>query len=198
MKRIFLTEGKRDVNFLRKFVGADGRVDNVTEFFGEEVEGIGKGDESRAIGNFLQPHNPYHVLLKSEEGYPNLVKVFGALLSNLHERGADFCLLIDLDGSELGKFERGVNEVCHGRFNADVGIQFDDYLLKRQRIVGANFSYIKKGQAVDDFRVVAFRDSLESAAGINGGEDSQVEDGKLEDLAQNSEMKEVINRTLLY
>lgn len=184
MKRLVLSEGRRDVQLVEIFyeaIDADVRVDT---FYGEDVtyEQL-KNIESDKIRNFLERRNPYDVLAKSENGKPDLKRVFMKLIKSLVDRGVVVTLLIDLDGESLdtlfGDLDTRVQDNYQGN---EFGVREVDRVDRSSEMIAAVAELYSRpdGEQYGDFDVIAFHEDLETSAEIDESEDNPIE--KLRDF----------------
>lgn len=183
MKRLVLSEGRRDVQLVEVFyeeVDTDVRVDT---FHGEDVDYERlKNRESSAIRNFLERRNPYDVLAKSENGKPDLKRVFTKLVKFLLAREVTVTLLVDLDGAGLDALledlDRRVQDNYRGK---EFGVQeLERVDQSRQQVASVAELYSKRdGNRYGDFEVVAFREDLETSADVKVQADGPTQHEKL-------------------
>lgn len=169
MKQILLSEGKHDVHLISYFFEKrDGNFE-ITKFIGEEEESPIQGKESREIKNFQERRNPYDVLAKSENGKPDLKQVFSSLLNQLMGIDPEIIFFVDLDGGNLDSFLTKLDEQIQGRHSAR-GIKLGSHRVAKKNtdMVAADCEVLtENGQTKGEFRIVAFRQTLERVAGVS-------------------------------
>lgn len=185
MKRIVLCEGKRDVKFVKCFYAHRSSDTDVATFLAEQVEYSRlKNRETSAIRNFLEPRNPYHVLAKSENGKPDLKRIFVKLVNHLLGRDVHLCLLIDLDGTSdvddlFAELHRRVQDNYEGR---NFGIQQADVIDTTEDQIAVCGQLTTQTSVRGEFDVLAFRTNLEDAAAIRDEDSEAAEETKLREF----------------
>lgn len=187
MKRIVLSEGKRDVVFVEQFLERQSGDNRVTRFVGEDVQHSRlKNRESECIRNFLEPRNPYDCLVKSENGKADLKRVFAKLVRFLVSSDAEVCLLIDLDSRPLDAlFDDLDDRVAECYSGKEYEIVHSETVAQSDVQIGATAELRSDGDVRGEFDVLAFRSSLEDAAGIDDTDDQE---GKLGELLEESDV----------
>lgn len=200
MKRLVLSEGRRDVRLVELFYETATTETSVDTFYGEDVsyERL-KSHESEKIRNFLERRNPYDVLVKSENGKPDLKRVFSKLASFLVTADVTLVLLIDLDGGSLEELiddlDTRVEDTYQGR---RLGIR-DVEQIERNRVLLANRVelYSKSdGHRQGCFDLVAFHEDLETAIGLDSADEDSEEERKLRDLVTGEQSVEPLRSVL--
>lgn len=186
MKRVVLCEGRRDVRLVETFY--DELADDVSldTFYGEDVayERL-RAQESDAIRNFRERRNPYDVLAKSENGKPDLKRVFTKLIRVLARWDIAVTLLVDLDGGSLDDLLADLDTRVRDNYSGqEFGVEFSERVnaSSEQTAAVAEFRSRRDGQSIDTFDVVAFHHDLETSADIDGSEQGTEEREKLVDL----------------
>lgn len=183
MKRLVLSEGQRDVRLVEVFYEeADGEF-QVDTFYGEEVayERL-KNYESNTIRQFLGRRSPYDVLAKSENGKPDLKRVFTKLIKFLTGRDVAVTLLIDLDGNGLDELFTDLDTRVEDNYRGnEFGIREVERAQRSSELIAAVAELYSKrdGERYGEFDVVAFHQDLEASAGIDGSETDDDEKEKL-------------------
>ena len=152
-----------------------------------------KNYESNRLSEFTGRRNPHDVFIKSEGGLSDLKPCFARLARALfHEFGVAVCLVVDLDKRDhdrwdgLGGVERyrdlvaELDERVRGIYSGDCGIGHERFHRKRQTMLAAEASFTHSRYAPATFDVLAFRASLEDAAGITDDESDDDEVEKLD------------------
>jgi len=186
MKRLVLSEGRRDVRLVDAFYTELDSDVAVKTFHGEDVayERL-KNKESDEVRNFLERRNPYDVLAKSENGKPDLKQIFTKLIWFLSRQDVTLTLLIDLDGTGLQYLLADLDERVETNYDGkELGIRVTQRLGENsEQITAVAKLYSKDDESsYGDFEIIAFKDDLEATADIDGSEDTSVERRKLRQL----------------
>lgn len=171
MKRIIFAEGKNDIRLLKEIVDHGRASYQVDDFIGEEIVSNVGGEESRAIRSFVQRRNPYHIFLKSEGGKPELKRLFSRMMPQLYDQEVTYPLLIDLDGGSFEGIKDDLNQRC-SRITADLQLEIEQRTISNAHLTGYDCSVNLNGECRDCFPVLCFEHSMETAAGIDKGQDS--------------------------
>lgn len=188
MKRVVMSEGKHDIAFVEQFLQQRSGEFMVDTFVGEDVEhSRQKNAESDCIRNFLERRNPYDVLVKSENGKPDLKRVFVKLVNFLVDLDAEVCLLIDLDSRSLGALiddlDAGVRTNYDGK---DYAIEHAETVVRTETQIAARGRLLSDGEPQGEFDVLAFRSCLEDAAAIEDDDSPEAIEDKLADFVQDA------------
>lgn len=193
MDRVVLCEGKRDVKLIEQYYEQSQGSPELNRVHGENIDHSNlKNRESDAVRNFTERRNPYDILVKSENGVPNLKRLFVKIADFLMKQ-PEFrvCLLIDLDEKGydhldhtsntrryrelLSELDTRVGDNYQGK---DLKIQ-QDSIHTRSSVQIAGEATLRSAQGpVGSFDVLAFHSDLEDAAGISDG-DEITEDERL-------------------
>ena len=183
---IVLCEGKRDVRLVESFYTERRRDVSVTRFLGETVEhSRQKNVESRAIRNFIEPYNPYDVLVKSEEGDDTLLPLFVKLVDHLIRIDPKPCLLIDLDtapdesrADTYRTLIENVNERVSDNYSGKCyGVETVDRLSRSRELLATRCHLTDSDGVRGEFSVLAFHTNLEDAV-ETGGHHSEERQGE--------------------
>lgn len=198
MKRVVLSEGKRDVSLVEQHCDLIESEIEVTTFVGEEVAHSRlKNEESEQIRNFLEPRNPYQVLAKSENGKPDLIRAFVKLANFLLSRDVRVCLLIDLDGDDLGDLIGELDERVRDNYDGrEFAIERDATLERSDALVAARSRLRSGGDEVGTFEVVAFRSDLEDATDIHADDSWDTQTDKLCEFIEDRRRSSPLHRVL--
>lgn len=164
-------EGKNDVHFVKTLLAsAEGSFD-VDEFIAEKYvaeEGPGPlvPPETNEIRRFRTREERGDVLVKSENGDQNLLKVFSTLLVDLCPFELRFTLVVDCDGDGLHHVLGQLNGHVGSRYGGAVSVRRDSTTELGPDATLATCSVEGDGGLDDEFTLVAFAESLEAAAGI--------------------------------
>jgi len=186
MRRLVLSEGRRDVRFVELFYRDATRGVQFDTFYGEEVAHSRlKNQESAAVRNFLERRNPYDVLAKSENGKPDLKRVFTKLIHSLARRDLTVTMLIDLDGGPLDALLRDLDTRVEDNYDGrTLGIREVDTSMRSTEQIGVVAELYSKSDDTRQgkFEIIAFRDSLEDSAGIDESDDESAEESTLREF----------------
>jgi hypothetical protein len=174
MKQIVLSEGKHDVHLISYFFKKRDENFDITKFIGEEEVSPIQRKESREIKNFQERRNPYDVLAKSENGKPNLKQVFSSLLNQLMGIEPEIIFFVDLDGGDLDSFLAKLDEQIQGRHSAR-GIKLGNHRVAKKNTdtIAADCEVLTANDRTKgEFRIVAFRQTLERVAGVSRDDES--------------------------
>jgi len=186
MKRLVLSEGRRDVRLIELFCETAATDTQVETFYGEDVSyNRLKNHESNAIRNFLERRNPYDVLAKSENGKSDLKRIFSKLARFLTKTDATVILLIDLDGGSLDRLidelDTRIEDTYQGR---RLGVREVEQVDQSQALLAHRAELYSKpdDECLGDFDVIAFHHDLETAIDLDEADDDSDEERKLRDL----------------
>lgn len=185
MKQVVLSEGKWDVKLVSYYYEQFHSDLLVDTFIGEEIPYSDlKNQESNAIENFLEPRNPYDVLVKSENGKSDLKLIFVKLVRYLLGQDVQVCLLIDLDGGDHDRLLRELDEQVRSNYDGrECEIVSQEPLAKSPVQVCSRNRLLEDGSVRGEFDVVAFRHTLDTAADIDKETDSdEVKERKLREF----------------
>src|SRR6056297_1374234 len=111
MSKIVFSEGERDVRFMRKFFDRyhdNPRIDQLV------IENVSKDEmrnrESNKIRRFLDGWHDYNLLVKSENGKPNLKAGFSSVIRRLANKPVEKYVLVDLDTRDIDDFVGDISE----------------------------------------------------------------------------------------
>ena len=201
MSKIVFSEGERDVHFVRKFFDRyhdNPRIDDLV------IENVSKGvlfsEESDKIESFLGSWNDHNLLVKSENGKPNLKTGFSFVIRDLAMKPVEKYVLVDLDDRGIDDFVGDVRERVrqrHGGSGLRVGAT--------NRIGGCRKMVAKEVELCNErgrdprtgFTVLAFRENLEVAADITDDDCPETEAEKLLSLLDGGPLDRLLRRTLL-
>ncbi|NEU55714.1 hypothetical protein [Halorussus sp. MSC15.2] len=202
MAKIVFSEGERDVRFMRKFF--DKYHDNPQ--FDQLVIGNLSQDEmlheeSDKIRSFLGGWNDHNLLVKSENGKPNLKRGFSFVIRDLATKPVEKYVLVDLDTTEIDGFVDDIRERVRKRHRG-TGLRIGEVKsLRRCHEMVAQEVTLENERGRDPrtgFTILAFREDLETAAGIDKDEDDSEEQAeKLASLLDGGSFDRLLRQTLL-
>lgn len=190
--RVVLCEGERDVRLLERFHDRERQCSCDTFHGGNHTADELKNFESNKLQQFTGRRNEDDVFLKSEGGLEELKPLFARLARALfHTFEVAVCLLVDLDRDDhdrwdgpagveryhdlIGDLDKQVGDI----YSADCGVEHDQFRLRGEALLAAQATFTHDTHASASFDVLAFRSSLEDAAGTaDDGDDS--DDGEEE------------------
>lgn len=201
MAKIVFSEGERDVRFMRKFFERyhdEPRIDQLV------IEDVARDElfnrESDKISSFLGSWNDHNLLVKSENGKSNLKSGFSFVIRDLATRPVEKYVLVDLDRRGIDEFVDDVQERIRGRHGGG-GLRVDDTeRLERCREMVATQVELRNERGRDPrtgFTVLAFREDLETVAGVTDDDGPDEEAEKLMSLLETSSLDRLLQRTLL-
>ena len=185
MKKLVLSEGKRDVRLVEVFYEELDDDVSVDTFYGEDVDYQRlKPRESNEIRKFLGRRNPDDVLAKSENGKENLKRVFTKLVSFLAAQDVTVTLLIDLDGNGLDALLDDLDtRVADNYQGNEFAIQEVERLARSRQLIATQTElYSERDGRRGTFELVAFREDLETAADVRDSDDDDTEGEKLREF----------------
>ena len=186
MKKLVLSEGKRDVRLVEVFYEELATEVRVDTFYGEEVAYQRlKNQESDKIQNFAERRNPYDVLAKSEGGKPDLKRVFTKLVKPLARWDVTVTLLIDLDGNGLKALIDDLDTSIADNYRGnEFGFQEIERLGRSRQLIATQTElYSKRDESRHGtFELVAFHEDLETVADIQKSDDDDTENEKLREF----------------
>lgn len=192
MKRLVLSEGRRDIRLVGLFYEEISPDTCIDTFYGEDVSYDRlKSHESKAIRNFLERRNPYHVLVKSENGKPNLKRVFIKLIRFLVTSDVRVVLLIDLDGDEfdalIDDLDTRVEDTYQG---SQLGVKEVEKIDHSHEMLASRLELYSKsnGDRHGCFKLLAFYNDLETASGIDESNGGSSEEQKLRHLVTDKQV----------
>ncbi|ERH13277.1 MAG: hypothetical protein J07HB67_02315 [halophilic archaeon J07HB67] len=191
--RVVLCEGRRDVRLLKRFHDRERHCSCDTFHGGNYTADNLKNFESNKLQQFTGRRNRDDVFLKSEGGLTDLKPLFARLARPLfHTFEVAVCLVVDLDRADhdrwdgLGGRKRyhdlldGLDERVDDIYTRNCGITHDQFYRRGQYTFAAQATFTHDGYAPAAFDVLAFRSSLEDAAGITDEDDEEDETAKLD------------------
>jgi len=198
MKQVVLSEGKNDVCFLSSFFEKRDGSFRIREFIGEEEDGQIRSAESREIKNFRERRNPYHVLAKSENGKSNLKQVFAALVNQLVRIDPEIVVLVDLDGGSLDGFVTDLDEQVREQHTGRGTELGDPSIIERNGDMLAAVCEVLKGNGSrkGEFRIVAFKQTLERVADVSKDEELDTRQDRIEAFLGDGHVYDLLDAAL--
>jgi hypothetical protein len=202
MSKIVFSEGERDVRFMCKFFYKyhdNPRLDDLV------IGNVSRDDllhkESDKIRSFLGGWNDHNLLVKSENGKPNLKTGFSVVIRDLATKPVEKYVLVDLDTTEIDGFVSDIRERVRQRHQG-AGLRIGETeRLGRCREMVAREVTLENERGSDPrtgFTILAFRDDLETAAGIDKDEDGpETQAEKLASLLDGGSFERLLRQTLL-
>jgi hypothetical protein len=201
MSKIVFSEGERDVRFMRKFFDRyhdNPRIDELV------IENVSRdemlGTESDKIEAFLGSWNNHDLLIKSENGTPNLQTAFSFVIRDLAMRPVEKYVLVDLDTGGIDEFVDDIRKRVRQR-HAGGGLRVGrTNLIGRCPEMVAREVELQNDRGRDPrtgFSVLAFRRDLEAVADIRDEDEPGEEAEKLLALLDGGPLDRLLQRTLL-
>ncbi|MEZ3145034.1 hypothetical protein [Halobaculum sp. MBLA0143] len=137
--------------------------------------------------------------MKSEGGRPNVERVFPSLVGDLCRMGVDGTFLLDLDGDDLSTLVETLNtRLGDATVGPDARLVTDGETMRSEHLLAREYSLVADGTSVSRLTVLAFRESLEHAAGIDRDADGPDErDEKARALADDERVRTAVVRAVL-
>jgi len=186
-------EGKNDIKFFKNILEKYDDNIHYSTFKGEEVEYEKLNhQETEYVRNFLS-YDRQKFLIKSEGGKPNLKDAFAHFAAHLLQNNTRMIVMTDTDASQehknsLHKFTDDIKKIFNSRHKEPTGhtLHPEKNINRKNSYLLAKQSYIlnREGEKESGFTTVAWRESLETVAGVK--EDYSDAEEKIENLAQNS------------
>lgn len=156
--------------------------------------------ESDKIRSFLGSWNNNNLLVKSENGKPNLKAGFSFTIRDLANKPVEKYILVDLDNRDFADFVDDIRERVQER-HGGTGLQVGDtnHIGRCQEMVAKEVE-LRNERGRDPrtgFTVLAFREDLEAVANIADGDDPEEEAEKLMTLLDGGPLDRLLQRTLL-
>lgn len=199
-KRVILSEGRRDTEFLDALLAThDREFDTARLDIENEPPDRVVDRETNRIARFDANWNDTDVLLKSEGGVQNLLAGFPRLLLDLRRRrGLELGLLVDLDGRGLDWLAADLDDRLTEIGGRPMNVRPVTETARHHYLVRRRYEFAVAGTPRCEFGVVAFREALEAVAGIDKADDSPDEmDRKARRLAADRRISEPALATLL-
>jgi hypothetical protein len=201
MAKIVFSEGERDVRFMRKFFDRyhdNPRIDDLV--IGNVSQGAMFNQESDKIESFLGSWNDHNLLVKSENGKPNLKDGFSFVIRDLANDPVEKYVLADLDNRDFDAFVDDIRERVRERCTG-TGLRVGETeRIGRCREMIAKEVELRNERGRDPrtgFTVLAFRQNLEVVADIQDEDGPEEEVEKLMSLLDGGPLDRLLQRTLL-
>ncbi|MCG1004500.1 MULTISPECIES: hypothetical protein [Halobacterium] len=166
-RSLILCEGKWDMHLLRQvFERLDSHLD-VREFNLEEYDGPRRGEETRKIDWLKRPDYPGDVLIKAEGGRTFLKRTIASSINDLVDGDLHLRILADLDHRSVDEWLGDVNERFD--YTKDVRIDTTSQIYDCNILCCHSCSIFIGGNSVDEFNLIAFKQKMEEAVGIDKG-----------------------------
>lgn len=200
MNQIVLTEGKNDLTLISKFHIQHGN--SVETFKREDLNSKRpRNEQDNRIRTFLEPKCPYDILIKSEEGRPNLLKLIFSEIIFLIDETNKVTMVIDLDkndGEALEQFLPALSrEIESAHKGGGFEVNFGDPIYECSYLVALKPSVYKRNSYFGEFALIIFKPDLEEVASITGEENREEKDQKIESLLEKDEIQELLQDILL-
>ncbi|MEF8847505.1 MAG: hypothetical protein V5A57_03705 [Candidatus Paceibacterota bacterium] len=196
-------EGKNDIKFFENILEKYDNTIHYATFKGEEVKYERLNNkETEYVRNFLR-YDRQKFLIKSEGGKPNLKTAFAHFAAYLSQTNTRMVVMTDTDTNQehkdsLHKFTDDIKEKFNSGHRESTGhtLQTLENINRKNSYLLSKQSYIlnREGEKESDFITVAWRESLESVAGVK--EDYSDAEEKIENLAQNSAISDFFKQII--
>lgn len=202
MTKIVFSEGERDVRFVQKFF--DSYHDN-PQLDQLVIGNLSKDEllhkESDKIRSFLGGWNDDNLLVKSENGKPNLKRGFSFVIRDLATKPVEKYVLVDLDTTDIDSFVDDIRERVRQRHRgAGLRIGKTERLGRCREMVVENVTLENENgrDPRTGFTILAFRKDLEVAADIDKERDGPEDEAeKLASLLDGGSFDRLLQQTLL-
>ena len=196
-RQVIVAEGKRDTTFLEAVFATTGQDARVVDIGSKPVDPL-RRHESNELAKF-DTWGQCDLLVKSEGGRPNVEQVFPSLVRDLCRIGVRGTLLVDLDGEELPALIEGLNtRLGDAAVGPDARLVADGEVTRSGHLLAREYDLVAGDTRESRLTVLAFRESLEDAAGIDKSVDGPDErDEKARTLADDERMQTTIVQTVL-
>ena len=170
----------------------------IKRFIGENADGQIRHEETTEIKNFRERRNPYHVLAKSANGKSNLKQVFAALVNQLMRIDPEIVVLVDLDGGSLREFVNDLDEQVrtqHSGRGTELGAPS---ITERNGDMVAAICEVLKGNGTrnGEFRIVAFKQTLERVADVSKDEELDTRQAQIEEFLEETHVYNLLDAVL--
>lgn len=186
-------EGKNDIKFFKNILERYDNTIHYSTFKGEEVEYERLNNkETQCVRNFLG-FDRQKFLIKSEGGKPNLKDAFAHFAAHLSQKSTRMIVMTDTDTNQehkdsLHKFTNDIKKKFDSRHKEPTGhvLQTMENINRKNSYLLTKRNYIlnREGEKESEFITVAWRESLETVAGVK--EDYSDAEEKIENLSQDS------------
>lgn len=187
---VVMTEGRHDVEFLRV---CHRRVTDRRDFDTFLADEADDTQEKRIRQHRVDDEIRW--LYKAEGGRSRVVKKFRS--NALRLEAVDLVLLVDLDGEAYETFETGFNETLDEHYDGNLRVESRDR-RSTEDLQAHDCAVVVGGTEAYRFDLLAFHDDLESATGVERGEDRATYREKFERyVADNDPVRETVGDTVL-
>lgn len=196
-RQVIVAEGERDTTFLETVFAATSRDVRVVDIESKPIDPL-RRHESNELSKF-ETWGRCDLLVKSEGGRPNVEQVFPSLVADLCRIGVEGTFLLDLDGDSLsGLIETLNTRLGDATVGPDARLVADGDVRQSEHLLTREYTLVAGDTGVSRLAVLAFRESLEDAAGIDKGVDGPDErDRKARALADDERVQTAVVQTVL-
>ncbi|WP_135823997.1 hypothetical protein [Halorussus ruber] len=158
-------------------------------------------EESDKIRSFLGGWNNHNLLVKSENGKPNLKRGFSFVIRDLATKPVEKYVLVDLDTTDIDSFVDDIRERVRQRHRG-AGLRIGEVerggRCREMVVKDVTLENERGNDPRTGFTILAFREDLEVAAGIDKDEDGPEDEArKLASLLDGGSFDRLLQRTLL-
>lgn len=190
MKKLLITEGYNDKLFFSYIFSMTNfcHESKIDIFNSEDQRGNLNPKETLSIRRFLERYSPYQVLIKIENGKPNVLSVFSQSIVNILCYSGDISAIIAFDHDHKSP-EEDFNDIFTRTKSRKPDIDFE--LVERKNFLSSKllvrkYALVKNRGAVNKeisrFNFLTFPSSLEEVAGIIDDADPEKSE-KIRELA---------------
>ena len=174
---VVLSEGSKDIEFLELFFNNVFDDPDIDKLNLEQVAlNKQQAKEARRIRSFIEPYNPYEILLKAEGGKSNLKTAFSYIAKSLATKDIRLFLMFDLDGGDIQRIVDEINEKLIGIYPGNEVRITHSTCVEHSESICTSVCNIEVNDSIkDDFGIIGFRTTLENTAGIASHNDNSDE-----------------------
>jgi|GEM_PF-3474504 len=196
-RQVIVAEGERDTTFLAAVFAATSRDVRVVDIESKPIDPLCRY-ESNELSKF-EAWGRCDLLVKSEGGRPNVERVFPSLVGDLCRIGVGGTFLLDLDGGSLPALVETLNtRLGDATVGPDARLVADGETTRSEHLLAREYSLVAGDTEISRFSLLAFRESLENAAGIDKDADGPDErDEKARALASDEQVQTTVARAVL-
>ena len=185
---IIFGEGKNDNHYIGEVFSHLSYGFYEREFNAEEIHPDERyPKESRTIRDFIRLRRGERALLmKSEQGRPQLKSVISNFLFDLANRAVHFGVVLDLDGDPVESIIEDIDEQVQSRSQQSVSVAEYDIVSTNEDFHAIKCKVLNNGNHLDTFGMVAFHEDLETAVGIEGSEPREEREQAIREYVNNN------------
>lgn len=185
MRRVVLSEGMNDTEFLSRCVSHSGVSPECRRLdLNIDKSNIHDSRESEAIRKLKSSYNRTELLMKSEGNKDKLFEAFTTLCPQMAADRYEIYLLIDLDNKPPSHVHEKINEKLSGQHPGNqISIKASSDIQEYSVLKKQDYHIVTGANPIKELAILSFEESLEDVAGISEGEPRDVKDQKIDELA---------------